>query len=87
MMFGFFCRPVGAGPATPRRASDGTATGRPALLRQRPSARGRETLEEIAERVERARRLSAERPADAVVIDNSGELDMALVRLAQVVLR
>ncbi|GLK60129.1 MULTISPECIES: hypothetical protein [Azotobacter] len=57
------------------------------MLRQRPSARGRETLEEIAERVERARRLSAERPADAVVIDNSGELDMALVRLAQVVLR
>ncbi|GAB3470594.1 ribose 1,5-bisphosphokinase [Azotobacter salinestris] len=57
----------------------------PALLQQRLSARGRETPQEIAARVERARRLSAERPADAIVIDNSGELEMALAQLLKAV--
>ncbi|GAB3372859.1 ribose 1,5-bisphosphokinase [Azotobacter armeniacus] len=59
----------------------------PELLQQRLSARGRETPQEIAARVERARWLSAERPADAVVIDNSGELEMALGQLLQAVQR
>lgn len=59
----------------------------PELLQQRLSARGRETPEEIAVRIERARRLSAERPADAIVIDNSGELEMALEQLLQAVQR
>lgn len=59
----------------------------PGLLQQRLSARGRETQEEIAARVERARLLSAELPADAIVIDNSGELEAALGQLLQAVQR
>ncbi len=59
----------------------------PALLERRLSARGRESQEEIAARVERARLLSAERPADAVVIDNSGALETALGQLLQAVQR
>lgn len=59
----------------------------PALLQQRLSARGRETPQEIAARVERARQLSAERPADAVVIDNSGALEQALEGLLEAVQR
>jgi ribose 1,5-bisphosphokinase len=46
------------------------------VLADRLAGRGRETREEIAARIERARRLQLDEP-DTVVIDNSGQLDVA----------
>jgi len=57
----------------------------PDLLERRLRSRGRETSEEIAARVLRARQLSAEPPAGTIVIDNSGELEAALGQLLRIV--
>lgn len=50
----------------------------PELLRQRLVARGRESPEQIDERLQRTRRLQEDVPADATVIDNSGAPEDAM---------
>lgn len=59
---------------------------KPETLRQRLLARGRESASQIAARVERARRLAADSPADAQVIDNNQELEQALGQLLSAIL-
>lgn len=59
---------------------------KPETLRQRLLARGRESVAQISARVERARQLAAESPADARVIDNNQDLDQALGQLLGAIL-
>jgi len=46
----------------------------PEILQQRLQCRGRESAQEIVQRLERAIAYDSVRPADAIVIDNSGSL-------------
>jgi ribose 1,5-bisphosphokinase len=55
----------------------------PDILRQRLLARARETENIIEERLRRARRLQSRVPADATVIDNSGDIGRAVDRFCQ----
>lgn len=58
----------------------------PHLLQQRLIARGRETPQQIAARIERSQRLAENAPEDVLVIDNSRELDHALGQLLGAIL-
>lgn len=54
----------------------------PDALRERLEARGRESMEEIAQRLERAIHYDAVRPANAIHLDNSGNLADTVAQFA-----
>ncbi|VXC59209.1 Ribose 1,5-bisphosphate phosphokinase PhnN [Pseudomonas sp. 8Z] len=57
------------------------------ILRQRLLARGRETPEQIEQRLARSRRLAVEDDESLIILDNSGPLSQTAARLLQVLTR